>query len=128
MARNLHMVMSQPPAGVTEAEFDEWYEAHLPEILAVPGFVSVRRFRLEPVVQDPDAPIPFGFLALYEVEGDPAAAVAALAERSLGTKDSYAELKDGDATGPALPSWWDGVRFASWNCVAIGDRLDAPGG
>ena len=31
-----------------EAEFNEWYnEQHLPERMAIPGYVSARRFKLE---------------------------------------------------------------------------------
>jgi hypothetical protein len=42
---------------------------------------------------------------------------------SLGTRDSYADLKAVDDSGPALPAWWDEVRFASWNCIAMGERV-----
>ena len=44
-----------------EAEFNEWYEKeHVPERLAVPGFISGRRFRA--VEGAPK------YLALYELE------------------------------------------------------------
>ncbi len=125
MARSLHIVLSRPPEGVTEEEFDRWYEAHLPEILAAPGFVSAQRYRLQPVVEDPDAHVPFGYLALYEVEGDPDVALAELAKLGLGSKDAYAERKELDASGPELPAWWADVRFASWNCIPIGERVES---
>jgi hypothetical protein len=126
VAENLHIVFSRRPDGVSEEEFNRWYDAHLPEILATPGFVAARRFRLEPVVQDAEAPVPFGYLAVYEVEGDPDAALAEMAKLGLGSKDSYAELKEVDSSGPELPGWWDDVRFASWNCIALGDRVESP--
>jgi hypothetical protein len=120
MGQNLQIVFSRMPDEVDEAEFNAWYDAHLPEILSIPGFVSAQRFRLEPVVVDEDAGVGYRFMALYEIEGDPQALLAAMAERQLGTRDSYADRKAaGDDGGPALPSWWDEVRFASWNCIAL---------
>jgi hypothetical protein len=125
MSQNLHIVFSQPPAGVTSEEFNDWYDAHLAEILATPGFLSARRFRLEPVVEDETAQLPFGYLALYEVEGDPDKALAAMAELGLGSKDSYAALKEVDTGELELPDWFKDVRFASWNCMALGERVEA---
>jgi hypothetical protein len=125
MSEHLHIVFSQPPEDVSEEEFNRWYDAHLPEILAVPGFVSARRFRLDPVVESADAPVPFRYLAVYELEGDPDTAMAELARLGLGSKDSYAELKQVDASGPELPGWWDEVRFASWNCISLGNRVES---
>jgi hypothetical protein len=125
LSENLHIVFSRPPAGVSDEDFNRWYDAHLPEILSVPGFVSARRFRLEPVVEDATAPVPFRYLALYEVEGDPKTVIAEMEKLGLGSKDSYAELKGVDSSGPDLPDWWDGVSFASWNCVSVGNRVDS---
>jgi hypothetical protein len=122
---SLHIVFSRPPEGISEEEFNRWYDAHLPEILSIPGFVSARRFRLESVVEDATAPTPFRYLALYEIEGDPETVMAEMEKLSLGSKDSYAELKQVDSSGPDLPDWWDEVGFASWNCIPIGDRVDS---
>jgi hypothetical protein len=123
MAGNLQIVFSRFPDGVSEDEFNEWYEAHLPEILSIPGFVSAQRYRLDPVVVDDDVPVRYRFMALYEIEGDPDQLLLEMRKLSLGTRDSYADLKAVDDSGPALPSWWDEVRFASWNCIAMGDRV-----
>jgi hypothetical protein len=123
MAGNLQIVFSRFPDGVSEDEFNEWYEAHLPEILSIPGFVSAQRYRLDPVVVDDDVPVRYRFMALYEIEGDPDQLLLEMRKLSLGTRDSYADLKSADDSGPALPSWWDEVRFASWNCIALGDRV-----
>ena len=122
---NLQIVFSHLPDGVTDEEFSEWYDAHLPEILSIPGFVSARRFRLEPVVVDGVEPASYRYLALYEVEGDPETLLAEMKKRSLGTVDSYAERKQVDASGPALPAWWSQARFASWNCIALGECVTA---
>jgi hypothetical protein len=123
MAGNLQIVFSRFPDSVTEEEFNEWYDAHLPEILSIPGFVSAQRYRLDPVVVDDDVPVRYRFMALYEIEGNPDTLLEEMQKMSLGTRDSYADLKAVDDTGPALPAWWDEVRFASWNCIAMGERV-----
>jgi hypothetical protein len=125
MAGNLQIVFSYVPEGVTDEEFCEWYDAHLPEILSIPGFVSAQRYRLEPVVSDPTEPVTYRYLALYEVEGDTETLLAEMAKRQLGNVDTYAERKEVDSSGPPLPEWWDRVRFASWNCIALGERVSA---
>jgi hypothetical protein len=123
MAGNLQIVFSRFPESVTEDDFNDWYDAHLPEILSIPGFVSAQRYRLDPVVVDDDVPVRYRYMALYEIEGDPDALLEEMQKMSLGTRDSYADLKAVDDSGPSLPSWWDEVRFASWNCIAMGERV-----
>ena len=123
MAGDLQIVFSRFPDSVTEDEFNAWYDAHLPEILSIPGFVSAQRYRLDPVVVDDDVPVRYRYMALYEIEGDPDRLLEEMRKMSLGTRDSYAELKAVDDSGPALPPWWDEVRFASWNCIALGERV-----
>ena len=125
MGQNLQIVFSHLPESVGDEEFCEWYDAHLPEILSIPGFVSAQRYRLEPVVSDSVEPVSYRYLALYEIEGDPETLLAEMEKRRFGTVDSYAERKAIDASGPALPDWWDRARFASWNCIALGERVTA---
>jgi len=125
MEGNLQIVFSYVPEGVTDEEFCEWYDAHLPEILSIPGFVSAQRYRLDPVVRDPTEPVTYRYLALYEIEGDSETLLAEMAKRQLGNVDTYAERKEVDSSGPPLPEWWDRVRFASWNCIALGERVTA---
>jgi hypothetical protein len=125
MGQNLQIVFSHLPDAVTDEEFCEWYDAHLPEILSIPGFVSAQRFRLEPVVVDSVEPVSYRYLALYEIEGEPETLLAEMEKRRLGTVDSYAQRKAIDASGPALPEWWERARFASWNCIALGERVTA---
>jgi hypothetical protein len=112
---NLHLVFNRPPTGLGEDEFNEWAKFHFDEILAVPGWASARRFRLEADVQPDGVPIPFGFMSLYELEGDPQEAVRQLHQ----------------ATHWAYPPWFARARdegcFASWNCIAIGGKVHAPG-
>jgi hypothetical protein len=125
MGQNLQLVFSHLPAAVTDEEFSEWYDAHLPEILSIPGFVSAQRFRLEPVVVDSVEPTSYRYLALYEIEGDGETLLAEMEKRRLGTVDSYAERKQVDSSGPKLPEWWSRARFASWNAIALGERVTA---
>ena len=70
MAKNIHIVFSQPPDRISDEEFNRWYDPHLDEILVVPGFVSAQRYRLEAMVEKPGTSVPYGFLSLYELEGD----------------------------------------------------------
>ena len=59
-----------------EEEFNIWYETvHLAEVLTLPGFVSAQRFQL---LSDPAGGTKY--LAVYEIAGDPQAALAALGE------------------------------------------------
>jgi hypothetical protein len=128
MATNAHsgdlqIVFSRFPDSVDEDDFNEWYDAHLPEILSIPGFVSAQRYRLDPVVVDDDAAVTYRYLAVYEIEGDPDQLLEEMKKLSLGTRDSYADRKAAGDVGPELPPWWDEVRFASWNCIAMGERV-----
>jgi hypothetical protein len=125
MAGNLQIVFSHLPESVTDEEFCEWYDAHLPEILSIPGFVSAQRYRLEPVVRDSVEPVTYRYLALYEIEGDTETLLVEMEKRRLGTVASYAARKQVDESGPALPEWWSRARFASWNAIALGERVSA---
>ncbi|MDT5348454.1 MAG: hypothetical protein QOH91_1741 [Mycobacterium sp.] len=63
MAKGIIHVETRPSAPDREQEYNTWYdEVHIPELLALDGFVSARRLR--PV--DGEGP----YLALYEIEGD----------------------------------------------------------
>ena len=61
-SRGLLLTMTETPPGI-EAEFNRWYDTeHLPERLAIPGFISARRW---------EADLPPGqgkYLATYELE------------------------------------------------------------
>ncbi len=116
MAGNLQIVFSHLPEGVTDEEFSEWYDAHLPEILSIPGFVSAQRYRLEPVVRDAIEPVELPLpRALRDRgrhrhaagrDGEAAARHCRHLRRAQGT---------GRSSGPPLPGVVDRARFASWN-------------
>ena len=123
MASNFYIVFSALPAGASAEDFNSWYDAHLPEILSIPGFVAVQRYELEPAVTDERLAESYRYIALFEIEGDPDVAMDEMAKRNLSTTDSYVTLKEDAAdTGPALPKWWANARFASWIAVPIGSR------
>ena len=68
MPRGIFHVESRPVSADREAEYNTWYdEVHLPELLALDGFVAARRLR--PVTDDGP------YVALYEIEGDDLQAV-----------------------------------------------------
>jgi hypothetical protein len=70
-----------------------------------------------------DAAMPYRYLVVYELDGDPDVIMEEMDRLGLTSKDTYVAKKETDANGPALPDWWDQVHFASWNCVSIGDRV-----
>lgn len=96
--RYCYVVFSNPTAG-REDEYNKWYnEVHLPDVLAVPGFVSARRFE----IAQEDNRLPARYLALYEMEtDDPQKALADLASRA-GTPAMM--LSDALDVGSALPT------------------------
>lgn len=70
MARGVLIVESRPASPEEATAYHDWYDnKHLPEILAVDGFVSARRLS----ALDGDS-----FIVIYEIEGDVEAAKAAL--------------------------------------------------
>jgi hypothetical protein len=122
----IQMVFSRRPDGVTDDDWNAWYDAHLHEILAIPGFVSARRYAIEQDVGAGEG-IEWTHIALYEVEGGFEELAQNMIRMSLGSAEAYIALKRTDTTGPPLPPWWDEVRFASWNGVALAPRIHAEG-
>jgi hypothetical protein len=102
---------------VSDESLDGWYEQHLGEILSIPGFTSAQRYRLTTVGRPEGGAIPGRRLAIYTTTKPPAELRAEMERMNLLSADSYSRLKDTDSTGPALPEWWDTVRFASWNLI-----------
>jgi hypothetical protein len=125
VTKYIHLVFSDPPANVTEAEFNEWYDAHVQEILAVDGWVAATRYRLEAIVGAGETG-GYRFLSLYELDVTPEQAVANLAAAGMGNADTYIDMKgEGDAAGDPLPlpDWFAGIRFGSWNATGTSERI-----
>jgi hypothetical protein len=76
------LVFTDPVAG-REAEFDDWYTGtHLPELLALPGFLSAQRWSRAAAGASALPNCPQRNLAVYELDGDGEKALAAMMEAS----------------------------------------------
>ena len=63
MPKGIMVVQSRPVSAEREAEYNDWYDnTHIPEILAIPGFVSARRYKVP-------GPEPI-YLAIYDLEAE----------------------------------------------------------
>jgi hypothetical protein len=68
MARYTFVVLANAVEGQDD-EFNKWYDdRHLPDVLAVKGFVAAQRFKLANT--DPAQEFTHRYLSLYEVETD----------------------------------------------------------
>ncbi|MXZ79391.1 MAG: hypothetical protein F4Z06_14100 [Acidimicrobiia bacterium] len=109
--RHVMLVFTNPVIG-QEDQYYRWYDVHLHEVVSCHGVVSGRRYRMSP---DPDLltpewmrnhadrrdlPMPFEYLAIYEIEGDLAAAVQAIT-----TKDDYS-IRSGDSLDHDTVAMW----------------------
>ncbi|WP_106398792.1 DUF4286 family protein [Actinocorallia populi] len=66
MPKGIMVVQSSPSDPSREDEYNAWYtDTHLPEVLAVPGFVSARRYKVLG-----GGPEGHTYLAVYELEAD----------------------------------------------------------
>jgi hypothetical protein len=93
------LVFSNPIEG-REAEFNTWYEEiHIPEVLGTPGIVAAQRFELSKGQLPPAPTPPAHYLAVYDIDGDPAEAFAAMVERGKS-----GEISRGEATDPTSVS------------------------
>lgn len=100
--RHVLLTFTNPVIG-NEARYHQWHEVHLREVVSCDGVVSGQRYRMSPDadVLTPewmrthadrsDLPMPFEFMAVYEIEGDLAAAIEA-----ISTKDDYS-IRPGDS-------------------------------
>lgn len=81
----LWIVLTNPVAG-REAEYNEWYDGrHVRDTLAIPGFLSARRYRVTATEGPEDAG--WAYLALYRMDLERAAeALAEAAARAGGPK------------------------------------------
>jgi hypothetical protein len=72
VTRAVYLVFANPAAEVSEDVFNKWYDdIHIPDVTAVPGVLSARRFRANPSFSQLAAGVgEYRFLAIYEVESD----------------------------------------------------------
>ena len=108
MAENILLVQSNAVEGKDE-ELNRWYdEVHLPEILQIPGFVAGRRYEIAPA--SPGST--HRYLAVYEIDGDPAKAL-----KELGRRLRDGELNQSDAIDSSS------AALSLWH--ALGARVEA---
>jgi len=85
------MVVYSRPAPGREDEYNDWYQnVHLGELVALPGFVSARRYRHARNLVEGDA---YPYMSIYEVETDDIDAVL----EALRTTAGRGELTMSDA-------------------------------
>jgi hypothetical protein len=126
MPSNLYLVFGAPPEGVTAEEFDGWYHGHVRENILVPGFIAGQRFAVDQTMTGsrvspgtfesdigrPGEPRPFSHMAMYEYSG-----------RTIEElrSDLFARIDSGETV---LPTWFDRVKWMTWNCRAVEDRVE----
>ncbi|MGE0878961.1 MAG: hypothetical protein AB7L13_19060 [Acidimicrobiia bacterium] len=75
MGKGVLVVFSNPIEPSREAEYNKWYdEIHVPDVVALPGFTGARRFKNTGI----GGPASHGYLAIYDYDGEPDKAMAAL--------------------------------------------------
>ena len=88
MPKGIMVVQTGPVSAEREGEYNDWYAGtHIPEILAVPGFVGARRYKL---AGGDGAP---SYLAIYEIDADDIfAPVKELGARSAAGQHSKSDV------------------------------------
>ncbi len=106
MSNNLMLVFSNPVAGQDD-QYNAWYDdIHLGDVLDVPGVVGAKRYDLVEMPSPGGAPVPapsHRYLAVYELDGDPASVMAELMVRTESGEMVIDESFD--VTSVALTVW-----------------------
>lgn len=107
MPKAILAVFSNPASPEVEDEFNSWYDTiHLKELLAIPGVVSATRYRLAEGPQP--TPPEHRYLALYELEAESGAVLAALGSRTTPPSPALdaatARLVFWEPIGPVEPA------------------------
>jgi hypothetical protein len=80
--RTLFVVFTKPVEGL-EDEYNKWYdEVHIHDVVKVPGVVSAQRYDLAHPGPGGEQPT-HRYMAIYEIEGDPANAMEEMMARFL---------------------------------------------
>jgi hypothetical protein len=95
------VVMSNAKPGMDE-EYNAWYEQHhLPDLLSIPGVTGGERFRVKTFEGAP--PPEFKFLAIYELDGDPAGVLKESGVRNADGRMSRSDALDSERF--SLAAW-----------------------
>ena len=82
MARHILVVLSNPVEGKDD-EYNDWYtNQHLGDVTRIDGYVSASRYKLSEA-QLSGGQLPYGYLAIYEVETED---LPATAKKLTGTE------------------------------------------
>ena len=101
MEKHVFVVLTNAVEGEDDA-FNEWYSGvHLADVLKVPGIVAAQRFKLSDVQRD-KPPLPYRYLALYEIETDDLNRTLAVLRERAGTS----AMVISDAVAPERAGWF----------------------
>lgn len=90
MARGTLVVFSNPVSEERETEFNDWYnKIHAADIVSLPGFTSITRFRVGPAVRESFQHHYLALYACYDVDLANASLTAAVA--NLNISDALAD-------------------------------------
>ena len=91
-----------------DEQFNQHHDAHVAEMLEVPGFTAAQRFRRSGTQLPGHATeaLGYGYLAIYEIEGSPEAAITELlARHRAGRYDEYRRNMAGTLLGTQSTCW-----------------------
>ena len=112
MADHELVVLSRPPDGVSDDEYNAWYDVHVREVLRLPGFVAAERLTLQFGSATSDPPERFTFLTRYEIDGS--------------FEDAWRELRAAvDGGRMTFAEWFSRVESQGWRGTPIGARISA---
>ena len=101
MEKHVFVVLTNAVEGKDDT-FNEWYsDVHLADVLKVPGIVAAQRFKLSDVQRD-QSPLPYRYLALYEIETDDLSHILAVLRERAGTS----AMVISDALGSERAGWF----------------------
>ncbi len=108
MARHLLVVFTNAVEGQDD-KFNAWYDdTHIPDLLAIPGVVAARRLELAPIAAE-GLPAPtHRYLALYEIEGDPAPVMQQLNSGVAGGDIQLSDALDAKNVSLSVYTYRDG--------------------
>ena len=111
MVRMIHTVFSDVVTPDHEDEFNHWYtNTHVPDVTAVPGVLSARRFRLSALESAFGGEIAQGqrYLVIYEIEtDDPASIEQQMRERMADGRFRPSDTMAGDP--PPIALYYDEI-------------------
>jgi hypothetical protein len=65
------VVHTEPASPEQEAAYNEWYDGiHVPDIVALPGFVGATRYKVSGTQMGPATPDVPRYVAIYEIDAD----------------------------------------------------------